>query len=282
MSAVDTAVGLVKSVFDPQTYGFLTPLAPGGIIVFGLLFFRPGLSEGLASYPHVFGSATPAVLACFFSYVIGACVLSLLSTFVEWVVGLVRKDVGIFNASGSAGLQAWRIVATEFLGPKLSPPLVGISKERFDEERAKIDALPDNVSDKLLQKLELARQPSKSTVDLDWQTWYSVIDDYFRIRRANEFSSEYIPALHASGWAASLVFTLATRRVHWALWLAAAICTFYGLALTALAAFLNPRLTDTTAQIASMLREIRSENRIAAPVNTVIDTHNDSSAKQGT
>jgi hypothetical protein len=84
----------------------------------------PEVGEKIVNFPKLFGQVTPAVLSTFFSYVLGACMLTIVSAFMEIGVGLyLRTDAGVYSAvRGSPNLLSWRKLATEFIGARFAPP----------------------------------------------------------------------------------------------------------------------------------------------------------------
>jgi hypothetical protein len=214
---------------------------------------RPGLRECL----HI---------TVFFSYVVGAALLSLVSAAVDFGVGVLRRDARVYSGGrGFSQLLEWRKLATEFIGSKFVPPLYGVSQAEFDRkrqenERKKNEAKDDEERYRLwIEFSKFVSRPSAGIVDVNWGTWYSVLDDYFRQKNETGFVDQYIPVLHASGWAAILACSLASRHIHWAFWTGSVACAICGFVLHFISVFLHPRTTDTTAQMAEMLKEIRSE-----------------------
>jgi hypothetical protein len=93
MRGIMSVLDLAERVLRRESFGFLVPLAPEGIVVLSLPFVRPEFVAKLAEYPKLFGAVTPAVITVFFSYAIGAGILTLVSAASDFAIGVfVRRD----------------------------------------------------------------------------------------------------------------------------------------------------------------------------------------------
>jgi hypothetical protein len=245
LAILESVVGLADKLFRPGAFSFLLPLAPGGVLIFGLPLMVPDVEKHLSGYPKFFGAATSGVVGAFGAYVVGGCLLSVLSLAVQFGAQLFAQESPVINSSNLAKPAPWRRIATEFLGAKLTPPL-------------KINS-PTKTDDSLLNDLRAAVYKAEVFQnDEEWGRWYSILGHYYRSARPGGAALEFLPAIHSSGWAAIILFLIHPAQVAWVLWPVAVFFALGGMGMQFFLTLPYAYDLDTDALAAAMLKDMKA------------------------
>jgi hypothetical protein len=197
----------------------LTPVLPGGLIVVGWVYSHPAFRSGILR-----DLITKASVLLFIAYCLGLA-LTLLSSFI--LVALAVRGTGIPASDEVWKEMEWRKLAHEFLGEKLSPPLV---RSMLQLPFISANAAPEDFEKASKERAERAESMK---IDGEWYKWYQILREYFpEPPSASDLEGQkLIVVVYALGWA-GLTGMYLSGKPHWLIWticgLIIGACSVYG------------------------------------------------------
>jgi hypothetical protein len=186
----------------------LIPLLPGGLIVIGWTYSHPAFLNSIHD-----GMVLKVAALVLMAYCVGLG-LTLLSSFV--LVALAIRGTRIPASDEVWKEMEWRKLAHEFLGEKLSPPLV---RPISQTPMGIANTAPEDFEEAKRKRTELFESLK---TDGEWYKWYQILQECFpEPASANDTAGQkLIIVVYALGWA-GLVGMYLSGKPHW---LIGAIC----------------------------------------------------------
>jgi hypothetical protein len=190
-------------------WDIIAPLFPGATIALGWLYGHPSIWINLHD-ERVLKIAMALVAA----YIAGFVILYVAA----FVIGLVALAVLIRQTEFHEPWKniEWRRLASQFLGPELSPPV---------DEPPSVppqQSLPFTDSKSLSEAINesWAKRMAPHTFQTRWGRWFEILKARFPIPQnpRQEYVNVYLSILNSTGWAGLISAYISSTHVNWLIW----------------------------------------------------------------